>query len=350
MTEAGRPDGDREAVLRLLRDVDRFVTVTHEHPDGDAIGSLIGATRALRALGKDVVALVAPSDLPLAREYAGLVTIELASSPPADLADRVALILDCGNLDRMVVPGLHDGGSGDGSAGRGGGGPRLTVNIDHHHDNTRFGDVNHVDPEASSTVEILWGLFRELGAPLDRETAEALWVGLVTDTGRFMYQNTRRRSHEMAVELLAAGVEPFPLYRTLYEEVPWSKLALLGRALDRTRIEPESALTFALLRRRDFDETGAENSESEGIIDHLRTVAGTRLAVLAREIEPTTPGGPIRTKVSLRSVRDDIDVSAIARAGGGGGHPQAAGFTTVMGEDDLLAFLRAELRAASATA
>lgn len=337
MTRDGRADADRAAVLQLLRDADRFVTVTHEHPDGDAIGSLIAATRALQALGKDAVALVAPSDLPLSREYTGLVTVDLQSHPPADLGDRIALILDCGNLDRMVVPGLLDGPVR----------PHRTVNVDHHHDNTRFAEVNFVDATASSTVEILWELFQDLGVPLDPETAAALYVGLVTDTGRFMYQNTRQRSHEMAVDLLAAGAEPFPLYRTLFEEVPWSKLALLSRALDRVRIETDTAITFAWLRRRDFAETGAENSESEGIIDHLRTVENTRVAVLAREIAPAEPDGPVRTKVSLRSVRDDIDVSAIARAGGGGGHPQAAGFTTTMGEDDLLDFLRAELRAAT---
>lgn len=337
MSRDGRPDADRDAVLALLRDADRFVTVTHEHPDGDAIGSLIAATRALRSLGKDVTALVAPSDLPLSREYTGLVTIELESAPPEDLEDRVLLILDCGNLDRMIVPGLL----GVDRA------PRRTVNIDHHHDNTRFGDVNYVDSTASSTVEILWELFRDLGVRLDRETAEALYVGLVTDTGRFMYQNTHQRSHEMAVDLLAAGAQPFPLYRALFEDVPWSKLALLGRALDRTRIERDTQITFAWLRREDFDETGAENSESEGIIDHLRTVEATRIAALARELGPIGPGEPMRTKVSLRSVRDDVDVSAIARAGGGGGHPQAAGFTTTMSEDELLRFLRAELQAAT---
>ncbi|MFA4928917.1 MAG: bifunctional oligoribonuclease/PAP phosphatase NrnA [Patulibacter sp.] len=337
MTREGRADADRAAVLQLLRDADRFVTVTHEHPDGDAIGSLIAATRALRALGKDVVALVAPSDLPLSREYAGLVTVELGSAVPADLEDRIALVLDCGNLDRMVVPGLLDGPVR----------PRRTVNVDHHHDNTRFADINFVDATASSTVEILWELFQDLGVPLDRETAEALYVGLVTDTGRFMYQNTRQRSHEMAVDLLAAGAQPFPLYRTLFEEVPWSKLALLSRALDHVRIDADAQITFAWLSRRDFAETGADNSESEGIIDHLRTVEGTRVAVLAREISADDPDDPVRTKVSLRSVRDDVDVSAIARAGGGGGHPQAAGFNTTMGEDELLAFLRAELRAAT---
>lgn len=103
MSTADVLDEVRQTVVELLRDGDRFVTVTHEHPDGDAIGSLVAATRALQSLGKDVVAMVAPGDLPLSREYAGMATIDLAYDPPADLAERTAVFLDCGNLDRMAV-------------------------------------------------------------------------------------------------------------------------------------------------------------------------------------------------------------------------------------------------------
>lgn len=331
MSTADVLDEVRQTVVELLRDGDRFVTVTHEHPDGDAIGSLVAATRALQSLGKDVVAMVAPGDLPLSREYAGMATIDLAYDPPEDLAERTAVFLDCGNLDRMAVDVLRTGA-------------RQIVNIDHHHDNTRFGDVDLVDATASSTVEILWDLFRRLDVTLDLDTAKALYVGLVTDTGRFMYENTRRESHLMAADLIEAGVEPYPVYRTLYEGVPWSKLALLGRALERVRLEEDGQLSFALLRREDYEQTAAEDTDSEGIIDHLRTVAGTRVAALARQIAGAGEADPVRTKVSLRSAGGGIDVSAIARAGGGGGHPQAAGFTTDLGEEELVAFLRAQLQ------
>jgi phosphoesterase RecJ-like protein len=329
----------RRAVLEFLRSEERFVTVTHEHPDGDAIGSLVAATRMLLAMGKDVVAVVAPGDLPLSREYAGLATVDLVTEIPDDIHERTALFLDCGTLDRMPV------------------GPIRTdalriLNVDHHHDNTRFGDIDLVDSEASSTVEILWDLLRELEVPVDLDTAKALYVGLVTDTGQFMWENTSERSHRMAADLIGLGVDSFAVYRTLYEGAPWAKLALLGRALERTRREEDGQLTFSLLRREDYDSTGAEDTDSEGIIDHLRTVAGTRLAAVAREVVfgpdvgPARPGedGVVRTKVSLRSTGSGLDVSSIARAGGGGGHPQAAGFTTDMGEEELVEFLSSHLR------
>jgi phosphoesterase RecJ-like protein len=322
----------RRAVLDVLRTEHRFVVVTHEHPDGDAIGSLVGATRLLQGLGKDVVALISPLDLPLPREYAGLATIDLATEIPADLADRTAVFLDCGTVDRMPVGVVRTDA-------------RRILNIDHHHDNTRFGDIDLVDSDASSTVEIVWGLFHELDVPVDRETATALYVGLVTDTGQFMYENTAPSAHRMAADLFGLGVEPFPVYRTLYEGVPWAKLALLGRAIDRVRREEAGELTFALLRREDYASTGAVDTDSEGIIDHLRTVAGTRLAAVAREVQLDGPDAPVRTKVSLRSSVGGFDVSVIARAGGGGGHRQAAGFTTDLDEEGIVAFLCRELRA-----
>jgi phosphoesterase RecJ-like protein len=321
----------RLAVLDVLRTEHRFVAVTHEHPDGDALGSLVGATTLLRALGKDVVAMIAPLDLPLPREYAGLATIDLVTEVPPDLGERTAIFLDCGTVDRMPVGAVRTEA-------------RRILNIDHHHDNTRFGDIDLVDSSASSTVEIVWRLFHDLGVPVDLEAATALYVGLVTDTGQFMYENTAASAHRMAADLIALGVQPFPVYRTLYEGVPWAKLALLGRAIDRVRREASGELTFALLRREDYASTGAVDTDSEGIIDHLRTVAGTRLAAVAREVVADGDGDRVRTKVSLRSSDGDLDVSAIARAGGGGGHRQAAGFTTELDEEALVAFLCAELR------
>ena len=323
----------RRAVLQSLRTDERFVTVTHEHPDGDAIGSLVAATRMLQAMGKDVVAVVSPDDLPLSREYAALATVDLHTAVPADIGERTALFLDCGTLDRMPVGPVRTDA-------------RRILNVDHHHDNTRFGDVDLVDSDASSTVEIVWELLRELQVPVDLDTAKALYVGLVTDTGQFMWENTSHRAHRMAADLIELGVDPFAIYRTLYEGAPWAKLALLGRALERTRRHEDGQLTFTLLRREDYDTTGADDTDSEGIIDHLRTVAGTRLAAVAREVVfQTAEGAPVvRTKVSLRSTGSGLDVSTIARDGGGGGHPQAAGFTTELGEEELVGFLRSHLR------
>jgi phosphoesterase RecJ-like protein len=174
------------------------------------------------------------------------------------------------------------------------------------------------------------------------EIAEALYVGLVTDTGKFMYENTGVRAHVMAAELIDAGVDVHGIYRRLYEGMPYAKLELLARALAHVQRFDEGRLTFTRLTRDDFSLSGAEDSYSEGIIDHLRSVEGTKVAALARELPQGSRG---QRKVSLRATDGSVDVSVIARAGGGGGHRQAAGFATEMSEADLVAFLREQVAA-----
>jgi phosphoesterase RecJ-like protein len=198
-------------------------------------------------------------------------------------------------------------------------------------------------PEASCTAEIVWDLMRGLGVEATPEMADALYVGLVTDTGKFMYENTGTRAHVMAAELIEAGVDVHGLYRRLYEGMPFGKLQLLSRALDGVRRFDDGRLTLTRLCREDFQAAGAEESYSEGIIDNLRAVAGTKVAALVREL--LDPGKLGRSKVSLRSADGDVDVSVIARAGGGGGHRQAAGFTTELTDEQLVAFLRSEVAA-----
>ena len=153
-----------------------------------------------------------------------------------------------------------------------------------------------------------------------------------------MYENTGPRAHEMAAELIAAGVDVQSIYRRLYEDMPLAKLALLARALRNVSRHDDGALTFAYLTAEDFAETEAEESYSEGIIDNLRAVQGTKVAALSRELSGEDRRA--ERKVSLRATDDDVDVSAIARAQGGGGHRRAAGFSTDLDVEELVAFLR----------
>src|SRR3712207_3580402 len=165
-----REAASREQVLDAVRSGERFLLVTHENPDGDALGSLVAMQGALRRLGKDSVMFVAPDEFPLPYEYRWFDLDGLVTEVPGDLAKRLVVFLDCGNIDRN--PGV--GGDGD----------LRIVNVDHHHDNTRFGAIDHVVPEASCTAEIVWDLMRGLGVEPTPEIADALYVGLVTDTGR----------------------------------------------------------------------------------------------------------------------------------------------------------------------
>jgi bifunctional oligoribonuclease and PAP phosphatase NrnA len=322
---------ERDEVLEELRAAQRFVLVTHEGPDGDALGSLVGMHRLLMALGKDSVMLMGADEFPLPYEYRFFSLDGLVSNPPDDLAERTVVFLDCGNIDRNPYAEVKREDA-------------HILNIDHHHDNTRFGTVNLVDPEASCTAEIVWDLMRALGVAPTPEIADALYVGLVTDTGKFMYENTGTRAHQMAAELIAAGVDVHRIYRRLYEDMPFAKLALLGRALARVERFDGGRLTVTGVTQEDFRDAGAEESYTEGIIDHLRSVEGTKVAAMSRELGGA-PGEPVRRKVSLRATDGEVDVSAIARAGGGGGHRQAAGFTTELDQAGLVTFLREQVAA-----
>lgn len=327
MTIAGPAASTRDEVLGALRDAERFVLVTHENPDGDALGSLVAMHGVMLALGKDSVMFIGRDEFPLPYEYGFFRFDGLVSDVPDDVGERTVVFLDCGNFDRNAIEVC--------------GAP--IVNLDHHHDNTHFGAINHVVPEASCTAEIVWDLMRGLDVPLTQPIAEALYVGLVTDTGRFMYENTGPRAHLMAADLIEAGVDVHEMYRRLYEGVPEPKLALLTRALARVERFDDGRLTFARIPREDFEQTGAEDSYTEGIIDHLRAVQGTKVAALAREL--SCDGRPGLSKVSLRATDGTVDVSLIARAQSGGGHRQAAGFATDLAPDELVAFLRAEIAA-----
>jgi bifunctional oligoribonuclease and PAP phosphatase NrnA len=321
--DAGREGLD--AVLAELRAAQKLIIVTHENPDGDALGSLVAMQGILTRLGKDSLAFIAPSEFPLPQEYEFLSLSDVVSDPPEDVRERTIVFLDCGNLDRNPGVAFRQPGA-------------RILNIDHHHDNTMFGTVNLVDEHASCTAEIVWELMQRLGVAPTQTIAEALYVGLITDTGKFMYENTGARSHLMAAALIEAGLDVDAVYRRVYEGIPFGKLALLARGLSNAERYDGGQLAITFLSAEDFTTLEAEQSYSEGVVDHLRAVEGTVVAALVRD--KLGDRGPGR-KVSLRAADDRVDVSEIARAQGGGGHRRAAGFSTAMDNEEIVDFLRA---------
>ena len=321
---------DRELVLAELRQASKLVLATHENPDGDALGSLVAMHGILTAIGKDCLIFIDAHEFPLPQEYRFLPLEDHVSEPPTDLDQRTVVFLDCGNLDRNPADAFRR--------------PEVhLLNIDHHHDNTRFGTVNLVVADASCTAEIVWDLMGELGVRPTPLVAEAMYIGLITDTGRFMYENTGRRAHLMAADLIDAGVDPHDVYRRVYEGVPYGKLTLLARGLAKVERYDDGHLTLSALSAVDFADSGAQESYSEGVVDHLRSVQGTAVAALIRD-KIGVPRTGLR-KVSLRASDDRVDVSLIARAQGGGGHRQAAGFTTGLSHNELVSFLRDQVSA-----
>lgn len=320
---------DLTAVVDAIRSHDRFLVTTHENPDGDALGSVIAMKLALEQLGKDAVLYLSGS-VPLPHEYRFLPLDELTRAPPEDAGERVLVALDCANVRRLGPdPGLVERAP-------------LVVDIDHHHDNSRFGDVNLVVGEASSTGEILYDVFGELGVALTPEIAEAIYIALVTDTGRFQYANTTPKALRLAAELVEAGADVHQVFQDVYENVAFAKIKLLARALDKASVYEGGRVIVSVLVRDDFKDAGAEEPFAEGIIDFLRAVEGTEVVALIRE--PPTQNGPTH-RVSLRTRAEGIDVSAIARKSSGGGHRQAAGFSSEAPVEEIIDFIRREFLA-----
>ncbi|HJU47417.1 MAG TPA: bifunctional oligoribonuclease/PAP phosphatase NrnA [Gaiellaceae bacterium] len=320
-------EADLDAVATALRDGSRFLVTSHENPDGDALGSLLAVHLALRQLGKDSVMLLAgPSPLPGEYRFLELPERGLLRERPADTAERILVAVDCAQETRIGDSELL-------------GAAPSSVNIDHHHDNTRFANVNLVMPGASSTSEVLADVFEALGVRITPEIAEPLYTALVTDTGRFQYTNTTPRALRLAADLVEAGADVHRVFQGVYESVQFAKLKLLARALERAKLYLGGRVVVSYLLREDFAEVGAVEPYSEGVIDFLRAVEGAEVAALIRE--PPRDGSPAR-KVSVRSSVDEIDVSAIARKSGGGGHRQAAGFSSDLSIEEITDFILRE--------
>jgi phosphoesterase RecJ-like protein len=326
---------DLEAAAAAVRDHDRFLLTTHENPDGDALGSVLAMKLALDQLGKDAV-MYLYGQVPLPAEYGFMKLDSLKRELPPDADERVLIALDCANESRLGrdEPSLVDRAP-------------LVLDIDHHHDNTRFGSVNVIVANASCTAEILRDLLALLDVGLTPEIAEALYIALVTDTGRFQYTNTTPHALRLAAELVEAGADLHRVFQGVYESVEFAKLKLLARALDRAEVYDGGRLVISYLLQEDFLSLGAVEPYSEGIIDYLRAVEGSDMAVLIRE--PPTRGGP-KHRISLRSRSDELDVSVIARKSSGGGHRQAAGFSSELPLDELIAFIRREFESLSRAA
>ena len=326
MQSSDPSEDDVTSVADAIRANDRFLVVTHENPDGDALGSMLAMALALRALRKDVVMYLS-GNAPTPAEYRFLDLGDVRRELPDDLEERVLLAVDCAN-DRRI-----------GEENTGVDRAKLVVNVDHHHDNSEFGDVNLIVADASSTSEIVRDILRELDIALTPEIAAALYVGLVTDTGRFQYTNTTPKALRLAAELVEAGADVHGIFRHVYETVQFSKLKLLARALERAQLFEGGRLVVSYLLKDDFGDVGAEEPYSEGIIDSLRAVEGSEMVALIRE--PPRNEGPAR-RISLRSSHDEVDVSAVARKMGGGGHRQAAGFSSDKPIGEIVEFLRRE--------
>lgn len=297
-----------EELLRTIRGGNRFLLTSHVNPDGDAIGSELGLARLLRNLGKGAVIWNHDPTPTLYRGLPGAERIHVGAEPPPGWPDKFdgVIVLECPGLDRT---GLEDHVV-----------ERQLVNVDHHLGNQHYGAVNWVDPTAPAVGEMVFRLAQGLRVELDADTANALYLTLVTDTGGFRFANATPEAFEAAAALVRVGARPDEVSRWLYESRPVASLRLLGELIGTLRLHADGRVATVHLAASAFERAGAQQADAEGLIDAPRSVAGVDAVALARDL----PEGGV--KLSLRS-RGDVDVERIARQHGGGGHKNAAGFT-----------------------
>jgi len=292
--------------VKFIREHASFVVTTHANPEGDAVGSVLAMADILERMGKKAYAYMAD---PVPRNLLFLPGADRVIKSADELPQaQAAVVLDCGDLDR---PGNEF--------------PKMAkglplLNIDHHKTNSRFGAVNLVDPDASSTGEILVGLFKEAEVEISPRAALCLFTAILTDTGSFQHPNTGEATLRAAADMIAAGARPETAARNYYHAKPAAHLMLMAKAMATLRFNRNQTVAAVTVTKEMYKKTGAGPEAVEGLINVLTDAETVKIAVLFRQT------GEAEWKVSLRS-KGEADVAALAQGFGGGGHQNAAGCT-----------------------
>jgi phosphoesterase RecJ-like protein len=289
-------------VLELLQSGRRALLLAHLYPDGDVLGSQLGLGLALRAVGRSVTFACSHAVPEPYHFLPGAGEVQQWKEGRADF-DLVATL---DTPDPTRVGGLLEGCRGP---------TTRVLNIDHHGDNRRYGDVNWIHPAASATGEMVFELIEAAGLPLTPEVAVNLYTAIVTDTGSFRYSNTSPKTHRIAAQLIEAGARPADVAQQLYETRHLAGLHLLGRILEQVETSPDGAVAWVVIDRSQAE--SPDLLEAEDFVTYPRSLRTAKVAALFREL-------PGEVKVSLRA-KGEVNVAAIAAHFGGGGHPNAAG-------------------------
>ncbi|HSH68985.1 MAG TPA: bifunctional oligoribonuclease/PAP phosphatase NrnA [Deferrisomatales bacterium] len=308
------PRNSLPGVRGALLEGERFLITSHRNPDGDAVGSCLALAAGLSELGKSCV-IASGDGVPMNLAWLPLAE-QVQPAANADHGCDTVVLLDCGAIDRtgLSPEALHAG--------------RTLVNIDHHPGNPLFGTANWVDPGACATAELVYQVLQSLPTPIGYSAATAIYTGILTDTGCFRFSNTSARAFQIAAEMLAKGVDPSWVAQMVFDQQPIGRLRLLSLVLETLELSPRDKAAAALVTREMFHRTHTGVEGVEGFVNHTRSLCGVEVGLLLRE---EAPG---RYRVALRS-KGRVDVSAIARIYGGGGHHNAAG-ATLDGAPDTL--------------
>lgn len=299
--------------------------ITHEAPDGDAIGSLLAAAHLISSFGATAVPLCTHPVPEVYRFLTGAGSIhDTAPSGTTEAPASAHLYVDCGERSRagQLAKTLGEG--------------VYTVNFDHHTSNDRFGDLNWVEPAASSTGEMLAELYLATGTPFG-QARDAIYTAIVTDTGGFAFESTSPATHEAAATLLRAGTRPGELHDLVYNSRDRAALALLGAAIRGLELTAGGRIAHMALGPEDFAAAGAGQEHTDGIVNYARSIRGVDIGLLFYSLEPGL------VKVGIRT-RPAVAAHEVAQAFGGGGHPRAAGCTLRTGLEDAVEQVLAEAR------
>ena len=293
-----------DRIVEAIRDCRTFCVAGHIRPDGDCVGSQLGLTLALQAQGKKVVCW---NEDPIPQKYEFLDPDHLFQKPKAGFQFDCVVATDAASFERLgaVGPCVKD--------------RKLLINIDHHESNTRYGEINWVSARESSTGELIFRLLAAARWPITKRIADCLFTAVSTDTGSFQYPTTRPATYHVAGELVRRGADLAKICDEVYQSYPLSRARLLRHIYSHFRLTHRNQIAYFWLRKADFARTGADSSDSEGLIDHIRAIAPVVVACVFEEIEPEL------TRISLRSKSEKVNVNEVAAQFGGGGHPAAAG-------------------------
>jgi len=290
-----------EAILRVLREGERFLVCSHSRPDGDAVGSMLAMGMLLEQMGKRADLVTADRIPAVYRGLPGAAAIRTAMRVHGPYDG--AILLECDSLERTRLLGLE---------------PFYILNIDHHASGSEWGRLNWIDREAASVGEMVYRLVKAAGATMTPEIATCLYTTVLTDTGGFLYGATRAATFRLAQKLVEEGADPIQIAQDVYFSSSPAKMKLLGMALRTLQLEEE--LAWLWITHEDMVRSNAAEEDCEGIVNYALSIAGVEAAVFLREL----PEGRIR--LSLRG-KGWLNVAEIATALGGGGHENAAGCT-----------------------
>jgi phosphoesterase RecJ-like protein len=294
-------EATRAQVAEAIRQRQRFLVTSHARPDGDAIGSSLAMAYALRHLGKEVRVVSRDIPPPPLMVFPGVPEIEIVSEI-ADPTDAV-IVMECGDVKRPGIEGIESG---------------FVINIDHHPGNVLYGALNWMDLSAAACGEMVFDLVGELGVPLRYEIALHVYIAILTDTGSFHYSNITPRTFDICRQCVESGVSPPAVARGIFDANSLGRLRLFGAVLNRMQLDPSGRIATLAVDRQLAGDCGGTYEDTEGLINLPLTVKEILAVVFFKEI------GPGDWRVSLRS-KGDIDINAIAKEFGGGGHKNASG-------------------------